>query len=194
MRKARKEELGAAVNLIAATFADNPALDWMIRSGGDRTRRLRHFAAYAVRYAWIRDGVWLSENGKAVALAFRSDSGRFDFLALFLWLRLGITTLRLNRVPALLKREKYRKSVRPSHPYFYIWFMGALPDSRRAAFEFKSGLLDVAAREGLDVYLETSVPRNKTVFERVGFRTYHHWKSPEGDLEFWFMRWLVVSG
>jgi hypothetical protein len=194
VRKARKEELGIAVELITRTFTDNPALDWMMRNGGDRARRLRHFSEYAVRYAWVRDGVWLSENRKAVALAFRSDSGRFDFLSLLLWLRLGITTLRLTRVPALLERESYRKSVRPSYPYFYIWFMGSLPDSQRSGFELKAGLFDVAEKQGLDIYMETSVPRNKAAFERVGFKTYHHWISPEGKLEFWFMRGRKMGG
>lgn len=181
------------IRLIADTFADNPALDWMIRSGGDRKKRFLHFSEYAFRHAWVRGGVWISDNGKAAALAFRSDRNPFDIYSLLLWLRLGVTALRLRRVPELLRREKYRKRIRSDRPHFYIWFLGALPDSDRAAFEMKSELLAHAKSQGVPTYLETSVPRNKRVFERAGFETYHHLPSVNGSPEFWFMRRLVVG-
>lgn len=188
MRAARWNERATVIQLIADTFTDNPALDWMIRPGGDRRKRFRHFAAYAFRHAWIRGGVWISDNGKAAALAFRSDRNPFDLLSLLLWLRLGITTLQIARIPALLQREKLRKKIRPEHPYFYVWFLGARPDSDRAAFEMKSGLFAEAARSGLRMYLETSVFRNRQAFERSGFETYHHLPSTDGSPQFWFMR------
>ncbi|MFM2135165.1 MAG: hypothetical protein RL021_565 [Bacteroidota bacterium] len=194
MRAAQWTEREAVIRLIAETFADNPALDWMIRPGGKRKKRLLHFSEYAFRHAWVREGVWISDNGKAAALAFHSDRNPFDLLSLLLWLRLGITTLRLRRVPELLRREKYRKRIRPEHPYFYIWFLGARPGNDRAAFEMKSGLFGKAKTEGLRIYFETSVFRNKQAFEYAGFETYHHLPASNGSPEFWFMRSQIVAG
>lgn len=188
MRTACRFEKASVVNLIVETFSDNPALDWMIRPGGRRRQRFVHFAEYAFRHAWVRKGVWISDNGKAAALAFRSDDNPFDLWSLLLWLRLGLTTLRLRRIPELLRRERYRKSQRPDTPYFYIWFLGAQPGSGRAAFEMKSGLFAEAARRGLRIYLETSVLRNKQAFERIGFESFHHQPAENGSPEFWFMR------
>jgi len=188
MYAATKQDKELVVRLIAETFSGNPALEWMMRKNGDQNRHLRYFAAYAFHFAWIRNGVWISDNGKAALLAYRSDRQRFDPWTFLLWLRLGFTTLRIRRIPAILTLEKYRRGRRPSTPHYYIWFMGAMPESDRAAFEIRSGMLDMAKRDGIPIFLETSVKRNHAAFERMGFETYHRWKSQDEKLEFWFMR------
>jgi hypothetical protein len=129
-----------------------------------------------------------------MALAFRSDRGRFDLLTLILWFRLGITTLRWRRVPALLQLERYRRKQRTSRPHLYFWFMGVEAGGESAGTELKNGIFGMADEAKLPVYAETSVKRNKTVFERIGFNTYHRWKSKDGILEFWFLRRNPIEG
>ena len=43
-------------------------------------------------------------------------------------------------------------------------------------------------RDGLPVYLETAMDRNRAVYERYGFETYHFWEDREKNIRFWFMK------
>lgn len=195
MRAATISDESRVIELIVQTFNSNPTVSWMLRNSGNRSRALRHFSSYIFSLGLDKKGVYLSRNEKGVVIMFRSDCTETSFRTLSRRFRMAITTLRLKRIPALLRMERYRKLQRPNElPYLYVWFMGVLPDGGPAAIELKNGILKIAQTEALPVYAETSVSRNRPVFERMGFKTYHHWKVPGEELEFWFMKGPVVGG
>jgi hypothetical protein len=105
-------------------------------------------------------------------------------------LRFGLSYIGITRLPAVLAREAFRKKQRPAEKeYLYFWFLAALPDAKEAAFELKNGIFSMAREKGLPVFTETSVERNKKIYERFGFKTYQIWEDPKEKLKFWFLRW-----
>ena len=98
----------------------------------------------------------------------------------------GIT---VPRVPQVLKREGILKKYRTKEPHLNFWFLGVDPDKKGmgGVMDLKNGIFALAEKQQLPILLETSVERNKNVYERFGFRTYHTWKESD-DYTLWFMR------
>ena len=89
-----------------------------------------------------------------------------------------------------MRRESYRKSKRPKNePFYYFWFLAVLQDGDNAAFEMNKELLDIAKKDNTPIYLETSLERNKIVYERAGYKTFDYWIDEPNDIKFWFMKW-----
>ena len=40
-----------------------------------------------------------------------------------------------------------------------------------------------------DKILEDSKMRNKIIYERFGFETYHYYENKKEELQYWFMKW-----
>ena len=58
----------------------------------------------------------------------------------------------------------------------------------RAGFELKNHIFQYSKQEQLPILLETSVERNKDIYERYGFYVYHEWMDSGGGQSLWFMR------
>lgn len=190
MRKALRSDMRMVVDVIAATFRDNPAVNWLVRPGRAHTQGLCRLAEYAFIKSHKRGEVFISDNEKGVALCFRSDRKPFSWSELWYRLRFAFTSIRLNRLPKVLKREAIRARIRPTtSAYYYFWFLAVLPEGRGAGFELKNAVLAQAAKENLPVYLETSIERNQKIYEHIGFKTYHYWEDQEENIRFWFLKW-----
>ncbi len=105
--------------------------------------------------------------------------------------KLAIKGVTLPRVMEVLKRESYIKKMRPeSGEYLYFWFFGVNSQGigKGAAHEIKNYIFDLSKKEKLPIYLETSVAKNKLIYERYGFETYHTWEDKPKNFELWFMK------
>lgn len=74
-----------------------------------------------------------------------------------------------------MKRDKLFKSAKPKDSDFiYIWFLGVAAGSQdgEAARELRDFMFVQSNKLYLPLYLETSVPKNKTVYQRLGFEVY----------------------
>ena len=135
-------------------------------------------------------GVYLSSDRKGAAICYRYNFKKEGFQDYLYQFRLVVNAIGLTRVFEILRREGYIKSKRPKDGNFlYFWFFGVADDARgsRSAFQLKDEIFKQATEKGLSIYLETSVEKNKRVYERFGFEVYHIWeKEPETPL--YFMR------
>lgn len=194
MRTANRSDMDLVVNIIAETFDTNPAVDWLIKKGRSRKKHLRSLAKYAFIKSWKRSGAFISTNEKGVALCYRFNNHKFSLTELWYQLRFAFTSIDMIRLPGVLKREAYRTHVRPaSGAYYYFWFLSVLPEGRGAGFELKNAIFQQAAKEGLPVYLETSLQRNQKIYEHLGFKTYHFWEDEKQGIRFWFLKWEPVQ-
>ena len=190
MRRGLKSDRDLVMEIITDAFEDNPGVNWLIRGGRGKRRRIRRLSRFAFEKSLNRDGVFVSDNERGVALCYVEDGSGLSFKELLLQIKFALLSIRWDRLRSSSEREKYRKSIRlTGEPYLYFWFLGVLKDGRGAIYDLKDGIFEEAQARGLPIYIETAMERNKVAYERYGFKAYHHWKDDDRDIEFWFMKW-----
>lgn len=191
MRKCIKTDRGKVIDIIAEAFDVNPSVNRVIRNDAKRKKRIRALADYSFQTALLRNGAYLSSDARGVALCYQYNlkkEGLTDYLNQIKLIRRAIG---FTRVMDIMKRDGYLKSQRPADGnYLYFWFLGITTEGKGglAIRELKEHLFAESARKNLPIYLETSVPKNKRVYERYGFETYHEWTDPKTGDVIWLMR------
>ncbi|HCX22392.1 MAG: hypothetical protein CMB80_22395 [Flammeovirgaceae bacterium] len=176
------------IAIIEESFHNNPSVISVINP--KKKNSLKALAQYAYDTAKTRNGVILSSNQEAVAICYPYNYKKEGLADIWNQVLLVLNCIGLRRVPDVLRREAYVKKMRPKDGKFlYFWFFGATTTGKKtsAARELKDKIFDWSSKENLPIYLETSVPRNKSVYEYYGFETYHEWNQPNGGT-LYFMR------
>jgi len=186
MTLASKEDKLDAVRIITNTFDQNPSVNIVIGSGGNRRKKIGRLGTYAFLKALNRKGAYLSSNRKGAALCFHSDAKGVNFAEFWAELRFALV-IPPKKVMQTLKRESYIKKHRYQGKHLYFWFLGVEKDGGKAVFELKEHLFRLSEEQQLPILLETSVSRNKHVYERYGFEVYHTWNDSGDGKALWFM-------
>ena len=175
-----------AVDIIYETFNTNPSVNIVIGSGGNRKKKISRLASYAFIKSLNRSGVFFSTNKNGVALCFHSDEGSTSFREVIHEVRFAFS-IPIKKVIQTLKREAYIKKNRYKGSHMYFWFFGVQKGGGSAGFELKNFLFQHSKDKQLPILLETSVERNKDIYERYGFHVYHRWDDSGGGKALWFM-------
>lgn len=175
-----------AVRIIANTFEENPSVNIVIGSSGNRSKKINRLAEYAFLKALNKQGAFFSSNKKGVALCFSSEDKRTSIRAFWAELKLA-GSIPISKVLETLKREAYLKKHRYTDRHLYFWFLGVEKNGEGAVYELKNEIYLKADTEQLPIILETSVLRNKTAYERYGFKVYHEWEDSGDGHTLWFM-------
>ncbi len=183
---AQKRNKKDSVRIIAETFDANPSVNIVIGEGGNRRKKISRLADYAFVKALNRNGAYLSDNKKGTALCFKSSDSAFSVREIYLELRFAFS-IPIKKVFQTLKRESYIKKHRIEGEHLYFWFLGVEKGGGKAGFELKDYLFELSRKEQLPIILETSVERNRKVYERYGFRVYHEWADSGDGKTLWFM-------
>jgi len=194
MRKATKEDISLVIDIISESFNNNPGVNWILKKDINKKFALKRLATYAFIKAYRRKGIYISSNGKGVAVCYNTEYKYPSLKEFWHQLYFAFTSIRITHIPAVIKRESFKKSKRPeSGDYLYFWFFGVKKGGGNAGFELKDGILKEARRLNLPLYLETAIERNKRIYERYGFTTYYYWNEKRSDIRYWFMKWEVKS-
>ncbi|XOV66812.1 MAG: hypothetical protein ACFHU9_14395 [Fluviicola sp.] len=186
MNLASKEDKQEAVRIITNTFDQNPSVNIVIGSGGNRRKKINRLGNYAFIKAFNRAGAYISSNRKGAALCFESDAKGADFSEFWAELKFAFS-IPPKKVIQTLKRESYIKKHRYEGKHLYFWFLGVEKDGEQAVFELKEHLFQLSRQKQLPILLETSVQRNRLVYERYGFEVYHTWNNSGDGKMLWFM-------
>lgn len=186
MTLATPEDKIEAVRIITNTFDQNPSVNIVIGSGGNRRKKIGKLGNYAFIKAMNRQGAYLSSNRQGAALCFLSDAKGGNFAEFWAELRFALV-IPPRKVIQTLKRESYIKKNRFEGKHLYFWFLGVEKGGGQAVFELKEHLFELSKKENLPILLETSVDRNREVYERYGFEVYHTWEDSGGGKALWFM-------
>jgi len=189
MRKATSADKHLVTSILSDAFLTNPSVLQVVKSDHKVVQRVEHLAHYAFKTALRRNGVYLSSDEQGVAICYRYNSKKNALVDYWHQLQLVVLAIGINRVLKVLKRDNYIQKIRPgSGEYLYFWFLGVNEASRGSggAMELKNVILKEARDQHLPIYLETSVEKNKRVYERFGFELYHTWKTDTSTL--WFMK------
>ena len=191
MRKCVFTDRSKVIEIIAESFDSNPSVNRVIKNDYKRKERIKALADYSFKTSVMRDGAFLSSDEQGVALCYRYNLKKESLTDYWNQLQLVVKAIGLSRVLSIMKRDAFFKSKRPKDGnYLYFWFLGITNKGKGgiAIRELKEMIFVESLKQNLPIYLETSVPKNKRVYERYGFETYHEWHDPQsGDL-IWLMR------
>lgn len=188
MKPATKADQNLVVSIVCESFTDNPSVQRVINP--KKPRALEALAHYAFQSSLPADGVWLSNDNSSIAICYPFYHKKESLKEVFAQMKLIKNCIGFSRLLKVEKSNAYVNAVRPKDGLFlYFWFFGASENGKksRAAFELKNDILKWSEESRLPIYLETSVARNRRVYERYGFEVYHTWERDANDT-LWFMR------
>ena len=180
-----------SVEIICEAFEDNPSVLSVISDKEKgKQKRLAGLAKFVTNTSARRNGLFLSKDNNAVALCYKYNFRKDGIMDYIDQLLLVFRCIGLKRVASVMRREKLVKEHRPaSGDFLYFWFFGANAKAkgRGAALELKEKIFTLAAENNLPICLETSVEKNRRVYERFGFTTYYQWPYNKGQNTLYFM-------
>jgi ribosomal protein S18 acetylase RimI-like enzyme len=195
-RRATRADAGLVARTLADAFDDDPVMTWMLPHGcRTRDRRFRAFFGCETR-GFFRRGkhVYLGGDGQSAALwappgtwsLTRSESLRevLPMMAIF-----AASLPRGSRLASELE------ALHPREPHWYLYLLGTRADSQGrgiGAAMLRTGLAVVDAA-GQPAYLESSSPRNISLYERHGFVITQEVTISGGGPPLWLMWRDAVS-
>ena len=191
MKLAKKKDKAKVVAILEKSFAENNTLLFLTR----KKNRIRKVAEYAFEYAFRRKGVFLSDSENGVAICYEYNKKKKDIIDYFNEFKLFISALSMKRIHRILSHTKRIENTRPKDGQFmYFWFFGAKPEKLKhnSAKELYLNILKLAKKKHLNIYAETTILKNKNVYERFGFEVYKQWFNPHSGINVWFMRKIVT--
>ncbi len=177
--------------IITEAFEANPSVNWVVKNDHKKEQRIRALAEYSFDTAFRRNGVFVSDNLEGVALCYKYNFRKESLADYYAQLKLLFKSIGVTRVFEVLNRQAYISKHRPKDGYFlYFWFFGVSNKGRgsHAAKQLKDEIFNLSKETNLPIYLETSVEKNKKVYERYGFDTYHVWHYEKKGIDLHFMK------
>lgn len=174
VRRATASDVPQVAKTLALAFADDPIVGWIAKPGEARYARSgpRTFEAALKTTYMPKAEVYLSDDNQAAVIWVPPDKWKppaTDAVRLLpAYLRLSGT-----RLPRLLKlvaaMEKRHGQV--EEPHWYIPFIGTVPavQGKGRGSALLSHVLAQADAEGRPTYLESSSPRNQSLYHRHAF-------------------------
>jgi GNAT superfamily N-acetyltransferase len=191
MRKADRKDIPLAVRIISESFDQNPGVVYTVKQDKKLELRYRRLTKYVVKRAIRKSALYFSSDNKGVLIFYKYKDHPDSLADLWGKLYLICFVVGITRVGKLLSRENHLAKQRPiDGNYLYTWFFGVekVARGKGAAVELKNYLYQKAEELKLPIYIETTIPVNKKIYERYGFEIYHTWKLPGTDITYWMMR------
>lgn len=191
MKKAKKTDKNRVVDILMKSFKDNSRLRYLTRNSSRKEKYMRRVFEYSFNFALKRNGVYLSDSGKGVAICYNSRYKRKRFSDILGQLKLVSCALALNKIFEIFTHMKKVESLKPKYrDYLHLWYFGVDPEEspRTSAWEISKEIINLADEKGLDIFIETTAIQNKKVYERFGFTVYKKWHESKGDFDIWLMK------
>lgn len=159
----------------------------IVKDDKKREKRFNYLAKHMVEKAIEKDALITSEDGKGVAILFRTNSRDKNFWKdLIMDLKLAINVTGIKKGLKAMKVQNYVKAQRPKEgDYLYCWFWGILSDARgsddaKTAYDMKNQFFAKAKELQLPIFAETRIRRISLAYQRYGFEMFNEWDHPSG--------------
>lgn len=169
VRRATPEDRERVLDTVLAAFADDPA--WAYITGGRYAAVSPHFAALLFDARVVDGTVWVTDDCRGVAMWSERTGGPVDEVHTE---RVWSTYRATVGEEAWSRLESYERAIAacaPPPPYWYLGVLATHPSAQGtglATAVLQPGFT-LADADGLDCWLETSVPANTEFYERRGF-------------------------
>ncbi len=170
-RHITRDTKSAAVDFLADAFVDDPLQQWIFSDEEMRASHIRQWMAAEVELGLRHGHAYIDLEGCGVAL-WGPPEGSFYDDAEFTTAMLDILQrAEPERRDTVLEGLMMIGEHFPQDTHFYLGVIGVAPQGRGAGVGERliRRVLDTCDDEGLDAYLESSNPRNVSLYERVGF-------------------------
>jgi GNAT superfamily N-acetyltransferase len=193
VRPATESDHPRMVAVLAAAFADDPPLSWLLPDARRREPLLRRFFAAMLPVYAANGATWVCEEPFGTALWVAP--GCFP-LPLRTQLAVLPTALQVfgrhprRSVGGLLAIDRHH----PHEPHWYLDYIAVDPDSRSrgAGSALLAPMLARCDTERKPAYLNAGSPRSRDLYARHGFRTLSEFRLPFGGPSLWRM-WRYAS-
>jgi GNAT superfamily N-acetyltransferase len=188
-----EDDIAAAAQLLAASFADDPALAWWWPDPGLRAEMAPRLFEADVRLTLaLGDGV-MTADGDAVGLYLPpgTDIGEDDLVRCGLAELLGTYGAQTgDQVGRFLATMGQLEHASVPEPHWRLFFVGVHPRSRAKGLgvALVDEIGERAERDGVPVYLDTVASGCVAYFEHRGYRVVGEAEVPDSDLRAWGLR------
>jgi hypothetical protein len=175
MNKAKNDNREVIVTLLSDSFKDNLSVNYIVRQDGIRLKRIRALMEYSFDMCFNFGEVWLSDDGKGCVLMLYPHLKKSSLLSIWLDIRLIFKAIGLTGITKALKREGLIKKMQPKKPMAYLWFIGVEPSAQHSGrgSQLLDEIIELATKNELPVYLETSTLANLPWYKKFSFEIYN---------------------
>ncbi len=175
MIKADYKDKDLVVDILTKSFEDNKSVNYIIKQGNKRNRRIRKLMEYSFEMCYLFGKVFLSENKKGCVLIMLPDKKKTTLKTIVLDAKLVLSSIGLLNIKKALNRESKIKEFHSDKLIYYLWYIGVDPK------EQNKGIGTVLIKEVMSestnnyrpIYLETSTLKNIPWYERFEFKIYN---------------------
>lgn len=185
-RPATAADRGRVARLLAAAFADDPAMTYIFPDPAVRRTRLPRLFALLFDSDGRAGPGFVTAGGEAATLwrgPGQAHVGRLEMLrqALPMLHALGGAMPRALRVADAIEAHM------PRGDFLYLHVAGCDPAHQGRGHGSRAIAAGLAQARGLPAYLETPNPATFPLYARHGFRITGEWDVPNGGPRFWSM-------
>lgn len=177
-----------ALEILVGAFEDIPGTNIFTRTE-EKQLSIHELCSFCLEESIERHGAFLSNDENGVALVFRNFPPKRSLRRLFRKLRFIHRGIGWKNLRTVLARERKIKKIRPQEDSLFFWMLAA--DVGKAhpspAADLKEKIFEYADKLGLPIYAETTVRKNRIVYERYGFHTYDELRDRSDEFSTWFL-------
>ncbi len=179
-----------AIQILTAAFDKNLSVNDIIKQDDKREARITALMNYSVELGIRNNGLHFSSDKHSVAVCFDPTLSKGGLSASLAQLKLVHQAIGWKRALYMMRKDKAISSRRPAYPHYYLMLLGTNPQQhgKGSGSQLLDTLLKIAAKEGKEVYLETSVEKNIPFYEKRGFTIFDTWLVRDGYF-IRFMKW-----
>ncbi len=174
MRLATSPDKALVVAIFQQAFKENPHMRFLMGSH-NLERKIAIMTSFVFDVAYLRQGVYLSEDRLGVLITFDYVRLPLKPLEKLLQIIMALRCFSWLRLRIIARNESLILATRRGEPNdLYVWFYGVSDAAlgRYTARELLEGLFDLARQQNAGIIAETSIERNKVIYKRYGFECY----------------------
>ena len=180
MRLVTKTDKALIVTILSASFDENRSFNTIIKQDGQRTLRIKKVFEYFFDTWFEKGAIYLSDDSKACALIAFPHLKKTTFRSVLMDIKL-LFLIGVSSAKKGFAREGKIKTRHPKVPFYYLLFIGVLPEHQNNGIGSKllAELVEDSESRKLPMYLETYLPKNVDLYKKFGFTIFD-------ELEFGF--------
>jgi GNAT superfamily N-acetyltransferase len=188
--QASEDDAPALARTLALAFQHDPVARWFLPRDEDRLDRLeRGFESIYLRRLSLPHHLTYTSPDRAGAALWIPpgawETGTLESLRLLPHLARAFG----RDLPRALRGMAAMEAAHPREPHYYLPFVGVRPTAqgRGLGTALLRPMLERCDREGMAAYLEATSPRNRVLYERLGFALVEEMPLPGDGPPLWRM-------
>ncbi|MDA8885991.1 hypothetical protein N8368_02435 [Bacteroidia bacterium] len=178
-----------ALRILVSSFGDNPGALWVIKKKGNLRKRLAVLCLFCLEVSMQKQGAYLTTDNNGVALIFKNTARQNPFKWIWGYIQLGNKCIGWDRAYSIIRRERTIQGKRPKREHLYFWMLAVENNSfgLSTIIEIRDFTYQLSQKYNLPIYAETSLPKNRLMYERYGFKVYDTWIIEKEEITLWFL-------